>query len=215
MPEPAASTTDSYPVQPNGYLTHHFVAAASFGRMVLRMDTHPANLNRLDIEFTNVWHPCSTVFSARTLDGSEVLLWLIPQVEFSSFLAEQNEPAHEVRFTTMNPRLARDTAEPAPSPSLFPTWWLFEANCTASTCACGPRSLLEALALLPRRAAGQALAAHVDFAEALAFKAHHSAANASHLNLADFAAAAARLSLDLAEAKAVPSPNTYPVLLAS
>jgi len=163
----------------------------------------------LDTEFEKVWQPGSTVFSARTLDGSEVLLWLIPRIDLPSFCSESasSHPTREVRFTTM----ASVSSQPAPSHTdLVPTWWVFESVCPTSGCGCGPRSLQEVLAILPRRAAGQALAAHVDFAEALNLKLiSPRTPHASELSFA-----AARLFTDLNSAR-LASHRSAPQLLAS
>lgn len=114
-------------------------------------------------EFADAWRAGSTVFSARTLSGNEVLLWLVPRVDVVSF-CEDRPVAHEVRFASMNPSPKPESPR---SVELVPAWWVFESSCTPSRCSCGPRSLAEVLPMLPRRAAGQALAAHVDLLDAL------------------------------------------------
>lgn len=118
------------------------------------------------LDISSLWKPASTVFSACTADGTEVLLWLVPNVStFESLQAVH--PAREVSFST-SPLSSR----PAPRPvsqtiDLVPSWWVFEGVCSPESCSCGARSLHEALAMLPRRLAGQALAAHLDLKEAV------------------------------------------------
>ena len=113
-------------------------------------------------DLSAVWQPGSTVFSACTLEGVEVLLWLVPHVyEFESLVAAP--PVHDVSFvsSSLRPPLRPRTA-PALSVPLVPRWWVFEDVCVPGACVCGMRTLPEAISLLPRRLAGQALAAHVD-----------------------------------------------------
>lgn len=118
------------------------------------------------LDLTSLWQPASTIFSACTTNGTEVLLWLVPNVSaFESLLPSQ--PVHEVSFVTshLTPQpIARPTF---PTVDLVPTWWVFEGVCSPESCTCGARSLHEALSMLPRRLAGQALAAHLDLKEAV------------------------------------------------
>jgi hypothetical protein len=114
-----------------------------------------------------VWQPGSTVFSACMLDGSEVLLWLVPHVYgFESITT--TPPEHTVSFvcSSLHPPLRQPSHPPVQVP-LVPRWWVFEDFCQSATCVCGARSLLEVVSLLPRRLASQALAAHVDLHAAL------------------------------------------------
>lgn len=113
-------------------------------------------------DITAVWQPGSTVFSACTLEGVEVLLWLVPHVHgFESLTAIP--PMHDVSFvsSSLRPPL-RPRVAPVPTVPLVPRWWVFEDACVPGSCICGMRTLPEAVSLLPRRLAGQAIAAHVD-----------------------------------------------------
>lgn len=123
------------------------------------------------------WHAGATVFSAQALDGTEALLWLVPQVDLDSLRDPLTPPHREVRYQSM--RLTSD--EKITALPLIPTWWVFEPTCLPADCICGSRSLTEVLALLPRRLAGQALAAHIDLTEALIYHLSHSPSTpASH-----------------------------------
>lgn len=133
------------------------------------------------------------------MDGSEVVLWLIPRIDLPSFCQEPVSLPHEVRFSSMHDQRQN---QPNPRPELLPTWWFFESTCSANSCCCGPRSLSAALALLPRRAAGQALAAHLDFSEAVSFRLYHRSTESGRaLYPAELAAAAAKLAEDLLDAR--------------
>lgn len=109
------------------------------------------------------WRAGATVFSARSLDGTEALLWLVPRVDVDALCDPVAPPHREVRYRSM-PFTRDEAIDVLP---LVPTWWIFEPSCLPATCACGARSLSEILAILPRRLAGQALAAHLDLTEAL------------------------------------------------
>lgn len=125
-------------------------------------------LNNVD-EFAKAWRPGSTVFSACIADGTEILLWLVPRVDIESFCDEfemNPKPHHEVNFKSMFPNrpVKEQTSVKVP---LVPTWWVFESCCSPNGCLCGPRSLYQVLPMLPRRLAGQAVAAHVDMVSAI------------------------------------------------
>jgi len=139
---------------PNGYFHPHVVAGTWLVGNCLGMNIAP--------DLSAVWQPGSTVFSACTLEGVEVLLWLVPHVYgFESLAAAP--PVHEVSFVSSSLRPPmRQRATLAPSVPLVPRWWVFEEVCVPGSCVCGMRTLPEAISLLPRRLAGQALAAHVD-----------------------------------------------------
>lgn len=144
------------------------------------------------------WRPGSTVFSARTLTGNEVLLWLVPSVDVVSF-CEDLRVSHEVRFASMHPPVSRPPARDKVV-ELVPRWWVFESVCSPTRCSCGPRVLADVLASLPRRAAGQAFAAHIDLLAALLESTGRGPAPV------EFAAAIAALRADLANtAVAVPA----------
>lgn len=142
------------PRHPNGYFHLHVVASLWLVSNCLGMNIAP--------DLAAVWQPGSTVFSACTLDGVEVLLWLVPHVYgFESLVAAP--PVHEVSFvsSSLRPPLRPRTVAAPPVP-LVPRWWVFEDVCVPGSCVCGMRTLPEATSLLPRRLAGQAIAAHMD-----------------------------------------------------
>jgi len=116
-------------------------------------------------DLASVWQPCSTVFSACTAGGSEVLLWLVPHVQGFESLSPQPS-TREVEFSCSSLRPHPHLA-PVSFVPLVPRWWVFEDFCTPDACVCGQRSLREAASLLSRRVAGQALAAHMDLKDAL------------------------------------------------
>lgn len=144
---------------PNGYFCAHIVANPGLVGNCLGMDTE-SNL-------TSVWQPGSTVYSACTLAGSEVLLWLVPHVyEFESLTATPETSGVSFAASALRPAPHRRPTAAQPVP-LVPRWWVFEDVCAPNSCVCGMRTLPEAVALLPSRLANHAVAAHVDLHEAV------------------------------------------------
>jgi hypothetical protein len=152
---PATALRRTRRVHPNGYLTPTLRALAHFGRNMFLMDLSAAT----PIGWVpDVWRAGTTVFTARSVPGEEIVLWLLPRPEA---LSDPEVPHHRVRYQHSS------TTPATVEVPLAARWWVWEERCAGGDCGCGERSLAGVMSLLQPDAAQSAVAAHIELLEAV------------------------------------------------